>query len=873
MKIIRAELQKQLRKQGNEIANECLANGRDGREGVAAEFYDEVDGQPKPKLDDNGRPLWEQDYKQTAMHNMWTRLVRIFGREKLDVERFIAWYASSETKWQDGIRELNSCYGAAISDNSTVDTVGDEVPDERNAMLQGFSATEIGVGPRRNWLGYNWPVRNEKIQIPLADGKFTDYMSDHHMAMIAMTVYNQLREQGTIKDDTNKKQEVAKIFLQLCTQRNMIVASGGNKNVPFYFNFRIIVKLASEIDLDTNCGLKTRTYGRNELTCAAFPVLNEEGKPEMHVSHEIRCTKKNQGLYGVAIFNDEKGRFYQHALKSITTRDKAHQFDVGLKPDESSKMTDERDEQDEKREQEDTDAGAAEQQNTQPKAAMLPLPFKGCTTALSWFMYLNHTWYMDQVRDVRPTGVLTKGPSTGAAAVRSLRGDPGGAQRGGAASSEQKTGEMLEEMEPPEVFVNTFKPQKEPMRYHEGTKMPKTGWGLSGVGTGTVTMDETVTYDGDPTAILAKIRDGTFSLPLPVVLEAFNGQLALIEAVFAEMTHVTSGVGMQTIFDGSACQNSKDPVHAALIADQKEKATKLKISEPGYEQYLLHLSAAELAEAAAGTASEIESAQVSVAPGGNAVESAAASGTQASEGSLIDKLAKLSIASQLNPQLEALLTLKPQFNLLADDKVEMTDQNPLCFTVRLHDGKDDGNGEAIKPDKIDISGMIGQNPSIVYQVEAGQLIKVTFKNTIPAGTLPTELKMSNQVSFTPVYITQAGEEEPEEMVDCVVGEEYELPYPLQKDAGEDADAWKLCFKHGGTIKLVFQLQEVKNPLTSVLKQMQDDFKKSAAAQNAMEHEECESAAAQNAMEHEECESAAAQNAMEHEECGGEYELV
>ena len=206
-------------------------------------------------------------------------------------------------------------------------------------------------------------------------------------------------------------------------------------------------------------------------------------------------------------------------------------------------------------------------------------------------------------------------------------------------------------------------------------------------------------------------------LPLAVVLEAWNGQLTMIEAVFAEMTPVTSGVGMQSIFDGSACQNSNDPVHAACIDSQQEKAAKGLILQPAYAAYMSTLSMDELLQAAAAE-TVVESApggkevsdapggkEVSDAPGGKAVESAVASGTQTSEKPLIDQLAGLSIAPKFHPQVEALMTFTPEFKLVENDQVQMTDTNPLCITVRNHDGKSDDVGEEIKFDKIDISGM------------------------------------------------------------------------------------------------------------------------------------------------------------------------
>jgi len=43
------------------------------------------------------------------------------------------------------------------------------------------------------------------------------------------------------------------------------------------------------------------------------------------------------------------------------------------------------------------------------------------------------------------------------------------------------------------------------------------------------------------------------------------------------------------------------------------------------------------------------------------------------------------------------------------------------------------------------------------------------------------------------------------MVNLKFGEPYELPFPLQKEAGEDEDAWKLTYEGQTFLKLGFRL--------------------------------------------------------------------
>jgi hypothetical protein len=50
----------------------------------------------------------------------------------------------------------------------------------------------------------------------------------------------------------------------------------------------------------------------------------------------------------------------------------------------------------------------------------------------------------------------------------------------------------------------------------------------------------------------------------------------------------------------------------------------------------------------------------------------------------------------------------------------------------------------------------------------------------------------------PVYLGEDGEE-PEDLVDLKYNEVHDLPYPLQKDAGEESDAWLLKDSQGTTV--------------------------------------------------------------------------
>jgi hypothetical protein len=108
---------------------------------------------------------------------------------------------------------------------------------------------------------------------------------------------------------------------------------------------------------------------------------------------------------------------------------------------------------------------------------------------------------------------------------------------------------------------------------------------------------------------------------------------------------------------------------------------------------------------------------------------------------------------------------------------------PLCCSapkiylkVKQHDGKDDKEGELIDKENIQVFDK-GTYREVMYKVDTDLLTRVTIKPT-------HELE-----DITPVYITLAGEEEPEDVITLKDNESFELPFPLQKEAGEEPDSW------------------------------------------------------------------------------------
>ena len=109
--------------------------------------------------------------------------------------------------------------------------------------------------------------------------------------------------------------------------------------------------------------------------------------------------------------------------------------------------------------------------------------------------------------------------------------------------------------------------------------------------------------------------------------------------------------------------------------------------------------------------------------------------------------------------------------------------------VKQHDGKKDEQGERTAASDT-------RHDTRRYSVTAGLFIKVTLKNWSK-----TPLKM------IPVYVSDKGNEEPEDEVEIGSGEEWELSYPLEKEEGEEEDGWVLKDVNGRTVlRLMFVLE-------------------------------------------------------------------
>ena len=104
--------------------------------------------------------------------------------------------------------------------------------------------------------------------------------------------------------------------------------------------------------------------------------------------------------------------------------------------------------------------------------------------------------------------------------------------------------------------------------------------------------------------------------------------------------------------------------------------------------------------------------------------------------------------------------------------------------MKQHDGKDDEEGEHIDTPRIT------KGPNLrLYTVDPDLLIRVTVKN----------LSLTRDISLMPVYVKENGEEEAEELVELKSGESFELPFPLQKEAGEEEDGWAIKDSEGKTV--------------------------------------------------------------------------
>ena len=116
----------------------------------------------------------------------------------------------------------------------------------------------------------------------------------------------------------------------------------------------------------------------------------------------------------------------------------------------------------------------------------------------------------------------------------------------------------------------------------------------------------------------------------------------------------------------------------------------------------------------------------------------------------------------------------------------------ILFEMRQHDGKDDDTGVEVFP----VPGTRTEN-SLTYEADAGLLLKVFIEN-----------KSTDALQFRPVYRGADLTEEPENFVDLKFNEQYELPFPVQKDAGEAPDAWLLKDSEDKTVlTLIFTVKK------------------------------------------------------------------
>jgi hypothetical protein len=115
--------------------------------------------------------------------------------------------------------------------------------------------------------------------------------------------------------------------------------------------------------------------------------------------------------------------------------------------------------------------------------------------------------------------------------------------------------------------------------------------------------------------------------------------------------------------------------------------------------------------------------------------------------------------------------------LMVDLGEKVNSASAIKFTVDIkeHDGKDDEQGERKVESDIKVFNR-GLFREAEIRVEPDVLIRVNIKS-------------SHEIKVRPVYIKENGEEEPEDVID--LHEPFELPFPLQKECGEEPDSWEI----------------------------------------------------------------------------------
>jgi hypothetical protein len=117
----------------------------------------------------------------------------------------------------------------------------------------------------------------------------------------------------------------------------------------------------------------------------------------------------------------------------------------------------------------------------------------------------------------------------------------------------------------------------------------------------------------------------------------------------------------------------------------------------------------------------------------------------------------------------------------------------LMLKCRQHDGKDDEVGEQIDAEFFEVFDE-GTYRHVKIKVDTGLLIRVEIRLNIELDDI------------TPVYINSTGEEEPESEISLKVNEVFELPFPLNKEAGEEPDSWMIRCGSVIQIKITFILK-------------------------------------------------------------------
>jgi hypothetical protein len=117
----------------------------------------------------------------------------------------------------------------------------------------------------------------------------------------------------------------------------------------------------------------------------------------------------------------------------------------------------------------------------------------------------------------------------------------------------------------------------------------------------------------------------------------------------------------------------------------------------------------------------------------------------------------------------------------------------IYLKVKQHDGKDDEEGELIDKENIQVFDK-GTYREVIYRVDTDLLTRVEVKAT-------HELE-----DITLVYITEAGEEQPDDKISLKDNETFELPFPLLKEAGGEPDSWIIRWESEILIKMTFILK-------------------------------------------------------------------